>query len=213
MELTTFNVSIVGKDFNPSLLTQGWLLENGIIDLSDLKKSFFAMPAMANVESSLLSFNIFNSNLTLIPQGPADGHQGVLTNGVGKIIEVMQGKPSYIDLHFAWTAPYVSTQQEDTRKLFFNPVSQFCKLFDVPDASFGAIVSKEYEKGVRLFLNIYHQFRQNAEIIKQFQFVFYYHKDLSGPDFKSEITEVLTLWNKAKAYSESLIVETLSPLK
>jgi hypothetical protein len=217
MELLAENVVITANKFNPSVLTQVWLVRNGILAEEDLgPSSFFPMAVQVQTPRfMLLAVPDFIQYAPVTPGSDGD----LILRTMGGIARALPHTPfTGIGMNFVWTETPGIDIAELTRRLFFRADSPVFSPFDTEDAHFGGYMSKDF-RGVRMKLDIkptiWRKLDPKTEtpqgVEPRLQFSFNFHKDLTPDDSTgntpAEIESILRLWDAAKQESERIVSE------
>ncbi|MGA2333016.1 MAG: hypothetical protein ABSG75_14775 [Syntrophales bacterium] len=201
------NVSVVARQFNPSIITQHWLIKNGILLEPDFNPECVLSPVVADVRTKEFNFIVVPERLQFIPNvDDTDAECRIIVSKVGRIIELLPETPFVaVGMNFLWFIDLESEPQTRiSRKLFFRDGSNLYKKFDAEDAQFGAYMSKEVI-GCRLRLNIKPVILTiENEQSPRLQFSFNFHLDLPNDEKVSAIKDFLPNWIKAKTLTREI---------
>jgi len=224
IELQAENVVITTSKFNPSILTQVWLVRNEILAEEDFIAGNFS-PAGVQVQSRRFVMLAVPDFIQLVPTAPdpvgpdhvsPESVGDMVLRTVGRIVRALPHTPyTGIGINLTWTVTPDVEITALTRRLFFCAGSPIFSLFETEDAHFGGYLSKNYN-GVRLKLDIkpiiWRKLSPNAPAHEpKLQFYFNFHRDLSPDDPPEVIESVLRLWDAAKKESERIMKEGLRP--
>lgn len=208
MEMNPANVVIIARQFNPSIISQYWLIKNGIFAEEEIQPDSVFSPVIANVQS-------MDCQLLVLPEQiqftfKVDKHPGqeLLISRLGKIVEALPHTPFVAaGLNFSWQ---VYEEDEATsaalgRKLFFRDSSPLFSFFDTDDARFGSYMSRDI-LGCRLKLDIKPVTISSQEgKSNRLQFGFNFHLQLDSDDKAKQIMHLFKRWDEARKTANSLM--------
>ena len=210
LELANANVVIVANQFNPSVVSQLWLVENGLASRDDFLPGCVFTEVIANVTTRDFGLFVVAPQLQFAPRGDQEGHQRIITERLGKLVELLPHTPySAIGLNFTW---HIIPRDKDTgklsRSLFFRGDSPLFDAFNTSDARFGGYLSKD-ALGCRLKLDVKPitvTLKEDNKDENRIQFAFNFHADIGKDESASkQISAVLTKWGEANALAENLM--------
>ncbi len=211
-ELFASAVVVVAKSFNPSVVSQVWLVRNGLLGQDELPTnsgSVFA-DALVQVFAPRYTLLVTPEQLQFVPSQQENQPDRLILEKVGRLVETLPHTPfRAIGLNFTWhTTPLEDDQaRELERKLFYRTGSHLYQLFDTQDAHFGAYFSKNFLK-FRLKLDVRPVTGQMQDgSSKQFlQMQFNYHADIEvGEAAVSTIQELLSCWGQVSDEARRLV--------
>lgn len=212
-ELVASNVVVTANQFNPSIVNQVWLLKNGIVSEDDFESAAIFAEGVSQIQTKLFQLLVVPQMLQfVIKPGLAEKEESRIAQKVGSIVNALPHTPYVaIGLNFVWHLKEESEgMRELTRRLFFKPGRPPFSLFDVPDARFGAYLSKDFDK-LRLKLDIKPIVVKEADKAEEDRliFTFNFNKDLTPENAVSAIGESLLLWDAAKIEAKKIVSDTL----
>lgn len=217
MELMARNVVVAAQWFNPSILTQIWLVKNGVMAESDFASGCVFSDSGSQVQATDFSFLVVPELLQFSPGSKLDAQreQSLVSDTIGGIVRALPHTPYRgVGLNFIWHEAAEEPAVNDmTRKLFFRSHEPLYAAFDSPTSRFGGYLSKDFQ-GMRLKLDIKPiSVKYGGDEPKppehRIQFSFNFHRDLGRGVPIQEIEESLALWGQASLYAESIVRDVL----
>lgn len=197
IELVDANVVVVARQFNPSVLSQLWLVRKGLVGEEDFREGCIFTEALAQVNTD--EFNL----LVVPPRAQFSTHvdrqrqQQLIVHKMGGLVYALPETPyRAVGINLTWQMiPDAETISDLSRRLAFVRDSQVHRMFDSEDARFGAFLSRD-SLGCRLLLSVKpEEISEGNEVLS---FAFNYHRDIGQADDAPQvITEVLARWNEA----------------
>jgi hypothetical protein len=205
MAITLFlqNVVIAAKQFNPSIMSELWLVRNQIIaEGSCLPGSVFA-DALVNVITREFTLIALPNQLQFVPT-PADAG-ALVNNKVGEILRLLPHTPyKAIGLNFLWHVIGEDVVQL-SRDLFYREDSSIFRAFNTTDAQFGAYLSKQM-LGMRMKLDIKPIVVEgNGPKEGRLQFGFNFHYDAPTTNAAEDLQRVLHNWDAVATSASDLV--------
>ncbi len=201
------DVVVVASQFNPSIITQHWLIKNNFFLEEEFSPDSVFSPLVADIKTNQFNILVMPERLQFTPKVDNTETQcNLITSKLGKIIEKLPHTPfSALGFNFLWLIDTeADSQTKVSRKLFFKNESNLYKKFDTDDANFGSYMSKDI-LGCRLKLEI-KPVRALMKDNKNFlQCAFNFHLDLPDEEKHSVILGFLPNWIKAKEISEDIV--------
>lgn len=207
-------VVIVAQQFNPSIITQLWLVRNGVLAEDDFQEGSLYSDVVVQVRSRLFHMLVLPEQLQFVPSGPPEGHQRLIVDKVGTIVRTLPHTPyRALGLNFSWhLKPADGNIARLTRGLFFNPDKPLYRHFDAETAHYGGYLSKDVA-GFRLKLDV-----KPILVIAaagpedRVQFGFNFHCDVAE-DGARQIEDRLLHWDEVRQEAEQIIdsVEARQP--
>jgi hypothetical protein len=195
------NAVVAAHQFNPSVVSQLWLVDHGIVLREEFeagKGSVFS-DMMVNVASEKLTMLVTPGQVQFSPTQPPPNEDGIVENRLGLLVRTLPHTPfSACGLNFTWLLEDDDVVQV-AKRLFFIPDSPLHHAFDVENSRFGSYMSKP-ALGGRLKLDIkpFSLRIPNGESTERLQFAFNFHVDV--PQASSGVEAVvahLANWNQA----------------
>jgi len=202
LRLVDSNVVIVAHQFNPSIMGQAWLVNNGILALQDFGQGCIFTDVIVNVVSSRFGLLVLPDRAQFAPRVADAEQQSLVQEKLGAIVEALPHTPYHaLGLNFTWhEQPDEADVATLCRQRFFVEKSPIHRAFDAEDARFGAYLSKD-ALGCRLRLDVKPLTVKRPDgQVELLQFNFNLNLDVVGdPNPVPRILEVLGRWNEAKA--------------
>lgn len=199
-------VVIVAQQLNPTIFTQNWLTDRGILGRDDLREGSLFSDFVVQVRSQDFQMLVLPEQLQFVPSVAPDRQQQLLLDKVGVIVNLLPQTPyKALGLNFAW---HLIPQDGDiarlSRELFFVPERPLCRLFDAADSHYGAYFSRNVPP-FRMKLDIKPTIvtlpdRQERRLLFSFNF----HAELDQRAVQ-QIIDALGSWNEAVAQSERVV--------
>lgn len=202
-ELVGASTVILAENFNPSILTQHWLIAKGIVAEEDFAPDCVFVPGLTVAKTRRFSLVAAPDRLQLVLNEP-DAEEAADTVGatIYQIVGLLPETPyRALGLNFEWHCPV-----DDIGERFFwladNPLYQE---FSAPDARFGAYLSKDV-LGLRLKLDVKPTRPGSSEESEYYLFRFNFHRDIHGDEDRSQIVrQGLDQWSAARDLSRNII--------
>jgi len=204
-QLYGFNATIIAKSFNPSILRESWLIEQGFLSQGDLRDAYI-------FSDEAVQFGTSRYSLVLIPQHlqfrPADREHSkdTIDQILSPMVRLLPHTPfRAVGINFIWHLdPGSEPLSSATRRLFCKNDSEFWRHFSADDAQFGAYMSKGLDC-CRLKLEtrpvVVHRGDQQAEVI---QCAFNYHRDVDADNGSDDVVVLLKRWAELDRTSEEI---------
>jgi len=210
-QLVVSNVVIAARQFNPSVMSQLWLVRNELMRDEDFQPGCVFSDSLVQVRSNRFTLLVVPEQFQFVPQTEADQEQALLQEKIGAIVNRLPHTPFVaMGLNFLWhVTPDEGNIERLSRHLFYRAESPLYQEFDSSDAKFGGYLSKD-ELGCRLKLDIKPIIVSDTQ--QEFMnFAFNYHLDLAGTaDAVPRIEVMLGRWEEAKANSMRIIQVALA---
>jgi hypothetical protein len=213
MELANSNVVIAARHFNPSILTQMWLVRRGVVREEEFGAASIFTEHLCQVNTQRFNLLVVPDMLQFAADPSVAQEDALIAERVGGLVDALPHTPyTGIGLNFTWHEASKEATTALTRRLFFRPDVPPYTRFDVPDARFGSYLSKGF-RTARLKLDIKPITVRRPEVPpeERLQFLFNFHKDLGG-DGDTAVTDIhesLRLWGEAKRESESIVADAI----
>lgn len=209
MTPTLVNASavIVAHQFNPSIVSQLWLVENEIVEREELKQgqgSVFS-DMMVNVASEKFTMLVTPDQVQFSPNSPPPLSENLVEKRLGQFIRTLPHTPyTACGLNFAWL---VEDDELPThaKSLFFVPESPLHRAFDVDNSRFGGYLSRPFMGG-RLKLDVKPLTINlpDGQSSERLQFAFNFHFDVEPVRGVADLmVEHLAKWNSAFTEAET----------
>ena len=210
IEKALASIVVTAQAFNPSIFSEKWLNENGLVDLSALSGVRLFSPEIAQFQTEKFSV------LTLSPKlqvsfdiTKPEKIDTAPRQFVGKVVRLLPHTPFLaLGINFDF---FVSQQKGDDfgkycQALFSPGNSALLKEFHAPDVRFGQYLSKNIGNA-RLKLDA-KPVRIEPEKRELLQFSFNFHHDLATIEQNTradELHKLLDTWESLYAYAMKLV--------
>jgi hypothetical protein len=198
-KLASANIVIVAKNLNPSIFSQLWLVEEGIIGKDEFGENCVFAPMVTQVFAPGFQLHVLPERLQVMF---IDESLEKPDPVIGKVIKIAQKLPHIpyvaIGANFLWfAAPESPTDPvEFMRKVFVKPEMPLYRRFSSEDARFGTYMSKDIF-GARMKLDIKpHREEKNGNVDEYLRFSFNFHLGLEHGDHVDQILRFLRNWGK-----------------
>lgn len=203
MELVNKNAVVTANRFNLSLVSQLWLVRNGVVGEDEWEGPGIFTPAFIQFGTSKYEVLLMEERLQLTLQSDTGTEGAAVRKVVGQIVRMLPHTPyTGVGLNFTWHLKVPDKIREVSRRLFFRDTGPLGSLFDCADARYGGYYSKDV-LGMRLKLNglpsILDRGEGKEELI---QFAFNYHLDAATPE---KVLEGLENWDAARSDAERIV--------
>jgi len=189
---------VIRAQFNISIFNQFWLVEKGIFSQIDFQENPYTFtPLISQGESKFFHLTVVPDRLILNIKPDAEKVQKIISDKTVKIVEELP--------HLRYTAigfnhNYICTSEDNvenvSRALFFSENKPLSKIFDTPDARYGAYYSKDF-LGCRLKLDFKPVDYVKDEILEAgIRCNFNYHLQLNDNSKIQDIIEFLNRWEE-----------------
>jgi hypothetical protein len=199
-------VVLAAQQFNPTIFTQIWLVDQGILAKDDFLEGSLFSDFVVQVRSKIFQMLVIPEQLQFVPSVIPEQQQSLLQDKLATIVKLLPQTPyKALGLNFAWhLAPADGNMERLCRELFFVPDRPLYKLFDAQDSHYGAYLSMNFPP-FRLKLDI----KPTVIIAKDKQerrllFSFNFHADL-GNRAPDQIIDALGYWDKAVQQTERVV--------
>lgn len=208
LEMNPANVVIIARQFNPSIISQHWLIKNGIFTEEEIQPDSIFSPLIATFQSRDCQVLVLPEQLQFAFKPSDHSGQELLIAKLGKIVQALPHTPFIaVGLNFSW-----QIYEEDGaanaalgRKLFFRDTSPLYQFFNAEDARFGSYMSRDI-LGCRLNLDIKPVISAPQEgATVRLHFGFNFHLQLDEGDSVDIILNLFKKWDEAKETAASLI--------
>jgi hypothetical protein len=197
---------VVAQQFNPSIVTQLWLVNNRVLAADDFQDGSLYSDYVVQVRSRLFNMLVVPEQLQFVPVGPPEGHQHLIVEKLGTIVRTLPHTPyRALGLNFSWLlTPASGDVGATTRGLFFHADRPLYQHFREDNAQYGGYLSKDFA-GFRLRLDIKSiLFPGEGGQENRIQFVFNFHRD-AGDGGAGLIEECLRQWDEVRYEAERII--------
>lgn len=209
IELVLKNVVILARQFNPSILTQLWLVRNGVLAEDEFESGCIFTESLVQVIGKHFSITAIPNQFQFVPV-PSGEEQDLISDKVGVIVNRLPHTPyTALGFNFVWhVTPEHETTKDFCRRTFFRDEQPLYSEFRSEDALFGAFMSKDFQ-GFRMKLDVLPRNALDSSDV-HLQIAFNYHVDLTSEESRVEtLVKMLDRWKQA--WNESLrIVNSIS---
>jgi hypothetical protein len=198
---------IVAQQFNTPIITQLWLVRNGILTDEEFQEGSIFSDVLVQVRSIPFQMLVLPDQLQMVPTVPPDQEQDILVQRLGRIVRHLPHTPyKAIGLNFAWhLTPADGDIARLSREMFFVPDRPLQRSFADENTHYGGYLSKDF-LGFRLKLDVKPVAVPVAggRLENRLHFGFNYHCDLRE-DAAREIEERLQHWNDVRQETERIV--------
>jgi hypothetical protein len=198
---------VVARHFNPSIVSQIWLVRNGLLAADDfLQEGSLYSEFLVQVRSRIFNMLVAPEQLQFVPEGSPEGHQTLALEKLGIIVRTLPHTPyRAIGLNFSWhLTPSAGDVRAVTRRLFYRSEEPLYAHFQDDNANYGGYLSKDFV-GFRLRLEIRPIIVQSETGREdRIQFAFNFHRDVADGG-AAEIEDALRRWDEARCEAERII--------
>jgi hypothetical protein len=200
LQLINANAVIAARNFNPSVISQIWLVDNEIVTRDDFQPGFVFSDMVVSFRTKRFECLVAPERLQLTPNGGLEDQQRIVVESLGRIVELLPHTPFHAaGMNFTW---HMLASDEDiralSRRLFFSNTPLY-RAFDADDAQFGGYMSRDV-LGCRLKLDVKPaSLTQGTEKkVEMLQFAFNFHLDIGSQRRSVEcIKAFLAKWDEA----------------
>jgi len=208
LELVGANTVVAAHQFNPSIVTQLWLVKIGLLTEDEFKPGCVFTDMVAHVNAKDFQLIVVDAQCQFTPHKDHVEDQELVSSKVGSIVHALPETPyRAIGLNFLWhLIPEDGDVPTVSRDLFFFPGGPLYREFDDESARFGAYMSKDV-LGVRLKLDVKPiTLEKDQQQEERIQFAFNFHLDVaSKKDPVAHIEEMLSRWNAAREAASHIV--------
>jgi hypothetical protein len=207
---TAASAVVVAHQFNPSVASQKWLEENGLLRPADLEAPFAFTNAFSKFQTKDFDFLLLPDRLQFNLLAEPPYQKALVMEKVGSFVRAVPHTP-YKALGLNFTYQVLSADGDTcalTRRLFFVPGGVLHEQFNDPGARFGGYMSRDMFDG-RLKLTVRPTLESDKPggpgvhyVLMEFNF----HRDIvAGPKAVSQITEHLERWDDAREIARGIV--------
>ncbi len=205
-------IVLAPSQLNPAVFTQAWMIDNLQVAANEfLDQGTLQLPMLFTAATTRFNLLVLQDRIQMAPslqRGDNQEDEGALISRViGRAIRLFQDLPyTALGLNYSWAVYWNEHPNNETsRRLFFAAGNSLFRIFDTPDACFGAYVSKN-TMGFRLRVDAKPITEQGEQpTTKRLLFSFNFHQDLSGDNRVHQIDQLLGLWNEARAEASRIL--------
>ncbi|MCS6859463.1 MAG: hypothetical protein NZT92_03980 [Abditibacteriales bacterium] len=209
------NVVVAANQFNPSMFSQIWLVNNGIFDQSVFEQQpippdrFVFLPVCTQVKTDDMELLVVHERLQL---SLSEAHLNAvgyarLQERIKMILLLVPHTPfTGMGFNFEWlAAPDGEEVNHLLRRTFVNPQSSFFALFDPEKSGLGTFVVTEWE-GAKLTVQVKPvRLKDASGEQKAIHFDFNYHYDYPTDGSVQFLVRQLGLFQSALGHSETVV--------
>ncbi|MHB8902178.1 MAG: hypothetical protein ACYC6Y_25755 [Thermoguttaceae bacterium] len=209
LKLVGSNAVVVAHQFNPSVVSQLWLVRNGILQEDDFLPGCVFTDVAVQIVSREFSLTVAPQQCQFTPNVSADQAHALVSDRLGTLVRRLPHTPyNAVGLNFIWhLIPDNADVSAVSRDLFFRAGRPPFSDFDVEDARFGAYMSKQAMDGrLRLDVRPVRFSEQEREEQEGIQFAFNFHRDVSDEVNAADcVGRTLERWNEALEIAERIV--------
>jgi hypothetical protein len=210
VELVVANVVVAAQQFNPTVLNQLWLADNGIVDRDGFEPGCVFTDMVVNVKTKLFGLFVSPQQMQFVPIVSEANNEQLVVDTLGKLLQTIPQTPyTGVGLNFNW---FVSDDDvvELSRDLFFRQNNPLYDAFDQATGRFGAYLSMDWAGGrLKLDIKPINAVRvdgEKRETVGRLQFAFNFHFDIdSGPNAADQVCGVLDQWTAAHGKAKRIM--------
>jgi hypothetical protein len=206
--LVTCNAVVVAKQLAPSILSQLWLVRNGLVREEELAQGCIFTPDVVQVVTKEYNLLALSNRIQFSPLRHGTRTGAMVQDHVGKIVSAMSDTPyTAVGLNMNWhVLPGTDSFAAAMERLAAPRGSSIFGAFDTPDARYGAYFSRD-ALGFRVKLdikpiNLANQKAGGETGPEGFQFGFNFEQKLqdAGAEAVTVILEQLSQWDAARRF-------------
>ncbi|HEX4610531.1 MAG TPA: hypothetical protein VH092_20245 [Urbifossiella sp.] len=195
-------VVLIARQFNPSVLTQMWLVDNGILDkMGSYKPESIFTANLVQVITDEFVLVVTPDQLQFLLNVPPEEQQQLIKDKLGTLVKSLPHVPyRAVGLNFHWhLTPDEGQVPAYTRELFCGKGGGIHARFTDPNARFGAYMSKDFGS-FRLKLDMKPiNVETEGQKEDRVQFGFNFHSDLpQGKEAAEAMIERFGHWNEVR---------------
>ncbi len=149
IELITRNVVLLARQFNPAILTDIWLVNEGIVTEEEFNQRTerLVTPVFSKIETAAFDLLAIDERLQLTLRA-ADLPAAIVRDKVGRIAEVLHHTPyTAVGFNFIYKMSREGGIRQFLREQFMVAGSAFARRVDGPDAYYGCTMLKPAHGG------------------------------------------------------------------
>ena len=206
------NIVIVAKNLNPSIFSQLWLVEEGIVGKDEFEDNCVYAPFVTQVFTPTFQLHVLPERLQVVLTDKSLGEPGPVMDKISILVQKLPHTPyTAIGANFLWlVAPHDLDDSVDyMRKLFVRPEIPLYKRFPSEDARFGAYMSKDFfNTRMKLDIKPYRE-ENNGNVEEYLRFNFNYNLQLTHGEHIEQIIGFLGNWDKMKKEADETVSDAL----
>ena len=200
-KLVGWNVVIAAHQFNPSIVSQTWLLKHKLVTEEDFRQGYMFTDALVQIQGEQFNFLLVEEQLQFQPKVEKEREQELILSRVGAFVTELPHTPyKAVGLNFLWNVtPDLESVRDLSRRLFFREETPLFRNFEAEDAKFGAYFSRDV-LGCRLRLEVKPILLSVGGVGQEhLHFAFNFNLDLGeSEDPVASIESMLAKWDDAK---------------
>lgn len=198
-------VVVVAQQFNPSIVSQAWLMQNAGMQADDFLPGCVFTDLIVQVRSRQFHALVLPEQLQFVP---VEGNeQQIIHEKLGAIVRALPHTPyRAVGLNFTWhlTAAEGRNMPEFGREMFYRDDQPLHRNFTEAGAHFGGYFSKD-SHGFRLKLDVKPVIGPiEGGTEHKLQFAFNFHRDFVD-NAAAQLAESLLLWDAVSGDAETII--------
>ena len=201
------NVVVAAEKFNPSILTEFWLIKHKVMAEDAKTGNWIFSPMMVSVSTHEFAILAVPDRLQFTLTNPAGDAQNLVEEKVGRIVDLLPHTPYRgLGFNFAWiaTPKDLNGFVDRLRQMFMKEGCPPYDEFATPDARFGAYLSKDiFEFRMRLDIKPVKRLQDGAQL-EALVYNFNFHKDLQTDLVQDQISDALCRWTAIKDISRQV---------
>lgn len=206
--LASKTIVVTAQNFNPSILSEAWLLKHDIISDGERTGDFAFSSNLVQYSTETYSLTALNSQIQIAFLNGDE--KSVISKTLKAITSLLQHVPyKGVGINFTWEVTSNQPTSEFSKSLFYSPDVPVFKSFTSNDANYGAYVSRDFLLG-RMKLDMKPharvQFLDGRRVHKEYvAFQFNYHHDLHSESPVEQLGKILDSWSSYMEDSESIM--------
>ena len=202
------NTVLVAQSLNPSIFSQLWLVQNGIVTQEDFEDDCVFSPLVVRVLTKSFELLVVPERLKLGFRRPNANHQALLNDVLLKIVTTLPHTPyKAMGMNMTWHIWPASQERfgATLRSLFAVPEVPLGQFFCEENSRFGVYLSKDFF-GMRLKLDIKPVKASRRDVVREgVRFSFNFQKDIEQQRAVETLSELVPLWDQAKERAKAMV--------
>jgi hypothetical protein len=204
----SYNVVIVARNFNPTIFTQLWLVNQEIFSKHEVEQNYIFTPMAVNLTTEEVSFIAVPDRIQLgFINDKVDFHR-LIDRILVKIVTRLPHTPfQAVGFNLAWllSSNTPETFEKINREYFLSPHNPLLRYFSEKNCRFGGYLSKDVPIG-RMRLDIKPlTVASPSGTSEALQLAFNFTRDLRDDDKLSQIINFLASWDTALSMSKEMM--------
>jgi hypothetical protein len=209
--LSGANAVLLADQFNPSILSEHWLVRHGIIPDEPGAPDRVFVPGLVSVATTDFVLHAVPQRVQFSLRRPAEDGQAILEATLGSVVDLLPHTPyRAMGLNFSWScvAGDRAAFASGLRAAFAPDGTVLGREFPEADARFGAYASRDVlAMRMRLDVKPVHS-ELGGQAVEGLAYEFNFHKDLD-PDCPVEgIRDAIARWTEARGLSQCVFEAT-----